>query len=71
MFNKFHTRVLPMKLLMKFVAIFVSLLILSACSNTPERHILPIDLTQQAEIPGVPGARFWADEWPKFSIERF
>ncbi|NQZ53989.1 MAG: patatin-like phospholipase family protein [Piscirickettsiaceae bacterium] len=60
-----------MKLLMKFVAIFVSLLILSACSNTPERHILPIDLTQQAEIPGVPGARFWADEWPKFSIERF
>lgn len=60
-----------MKLLMKFVAICISLLILSACSNTPERHVLPIDLTKQAEIPGVPGARFWADEWPKFSIERF
>jgi predicted patatin/cPLA2 family phospholipase len=25
----------------------------------------------EAAIPGVPNARFWGDEWPKFSVERF
>ncbi len=46
-------------------------LMLSACSSTPERNALPLELTKQAGIPGIEDARFWADEWPKFSIERF
>ena len=44
------------------------------CSSTPERqqqHILPVELLNQASIPGIPDARFWGDEWPKFSVEKF
>jgi hypothetical protein len=45
--------------------------IVSGCSSIPERNPLPLDLTNQAGIPGVPEARFWGDEWPKFSLDRF
>jgi predicted acylesterase/phospholipase RssA len=47
------------------------LLIVAGCSSTAQRNPLPVELMSQAGIPGVPQARFWADEWPKFSIERF
>ena len=42
---------------------------LSGCETTPERNPLPLELTKQAGIPGIPKARFWADEWPKFGLE--
>jgi predicted patatin/cPLA2 family phospholipase len=45
-------------------------LILSGCETIPERNPLPLDLTKQAGIPGIPEARFWADEWPKYSLEK-
>ena len=45
--------------------------IVIGCTSVPERKPLPLDLTNQASIPGVPDARFWGDEWPKFSLERF
>ena len=41
------------------------------CAGTPPRNPLPLELTNRAVIPGIPEARFWGDEWPKFSIERF
>jgi len=41
------------------------------CAGTPPRNPLPLDLTNQAVIPGIPEARFWGDEWPRFSMERF
>lgn len=41
------------------------------CTTTPARNPLPLELTSQAVVPGVPEARFWGDEWPKFSQERF
>ena len=41
------------------------------CAGTPARNPLPLELTNQAVVPGVPEARFWGDEWPKFSLERF
>jgi predicted patatin/cPLA2 family phospholipase len=44
---------------------------LGACATAPKRTPLPVELTTKAGIPGVPEARFWADEWPKFSLERF
>lgn len=44
---------------------------LSACSSTPERTPLPPDLTNVAEIHDIPQARFWSDEWPKFSSDIF
>ena len=47
------------------------LLILAGCASVPERHPLPPEYTLEATIPGIPEARFWGDEWPKFSLERF
>lgn len=44
--------------------------IVTGCSSVPERNPLPLDMTKQAVIPGVPEARFWGDEWPKFSREK-
>jgi predicted patatin/cPLA2 family phospholipase len=41
------------------------------CAGTPPRNTLPLDLTNRAGIPGVPEARFWGDEWPRYSMERF
>ena len=29
-----------------------------------------LELSNEAGIPGVPEARFWADEWPKYSIDK-
>jgi len=60
-----------MKMLAKFIFASVMLVIITACSTTPERNILPVHLISQAAIPGVPDARFWGDEWPTFSLERF
>ncbi len=41
------------------------------CASTPQRNPLPSELTNHAIISGVPQARFWGDEWPKYSVERF
>lgn len=59
-----------------FTGLFTSLLVfvlvmISGCSVTIERNALPVELINSANIPGVPEARFWADEWPTFSLERF
>ena len=42
-----------------------------ACAGTPARNPVPSKLTSQVGIDGIPEARFWGDEWPKFSLERF
>ena len=47
------------------------LLILTGCASVPERQPLPPEYTLNAQIPGIPEARFWGDEWPTFSSERF
>jgi hypothetical protein len=47
------------------------LLALVACAGTPARNPVPPELTSQVGIEGIPEARFWGDEWPKFSLERF
>jgi predicted acylesterase/phospholipase RssA len=39
------------------------------CAGLPARNPLPLELTNEAGVPGVPEARFWGDEWPKFSLE--
>lgn len=44
--------------------------IVTGCASVPERNPLPLELRTQAGIPGVPEARFWGDEWPKFSIKK-
>lgn len=47
------------------------LLILTGCTSMPERQPLPPEYTLKAEIPGIPEARFWGDEWPTFAEARF
>ena len=47
------------------------LIILAGCASVPERQPLPPEYTLKAEIPGIPEARFWGDEWPTFAAERF
>ncbi len=49
----------------------VLLLMATGCATVPERTPLPVELTDKAFIPGVPDARFWGDEWPKYSAEIF
>lgn len=52
-------------------ALVVLIMTLAGCASVPERHTLPREYTTKAGIPGVPEARFWGDEWPTFSAERF
>jgi predicted acylesterase/phospholipase RssA len=47
------------------------LLILTGCASVPERQALPPEYTLKAEIPGIPEARFWGDDWPTFAAEKF
>ena len=42
-----------------------------ACAGTPARNPVPPELTSKVGIEGIPEARFWGGEWPKFSLERF
>lgn len=58
------------KLACRWITVAV-LITLSGCASTPDRRILPHEYTNKAGIPGVPDARFWGDEWPKYSVERF
>ena len=47
------------------------LLVLAGCAGTPLRKMVPPELTSKVGIDGIPEARFWGNEWPKFSLERF
>jgi len=40
------------------------------CAGKLPRNPLPSDFSNEAYIPGIPEARFWADEWPKYSHEK-
>ncbi len=60
-FRALAGRLAAIGLLMAFVA----------CASTPARNPVPPELTSQVGIEGIPEARFWGDEWPKFSLERF
>ena len=43
---------------------------IAGCASVPERHPVPPSLTTKVGIPGISEARFWGDEWPKWSKER-
>ena len=50
---------------LKLGYVYLSVVIIVAgCSSLPERHPLPESLSNVAEIPGIAGARHWADEPP-------
>ena len=49
----------------------IMLLLIGGCARIPERHTLPLDLSGQTTVADIPEARFWGDEWPKYSVEIF
>jgi predicted acylesterase/phospholipase RssA len=53
------------------IIVFMVSAVLVACASAPARNPVPAELTSQVGIEGIPDARFWGDEWPKFSMERF
>ena len=53
---------------LSFVLMFI---MFAGCASVPERNPLPLELTNHAGIAGIPNARFWGDEWPKFSMDIF
>ena len=57
--------------LASWLLVFIFVTIGVGCAGLPARNPLPLELTNEAGVPGVPEARFWGDEWPKFSLERF
>lgn len=52
------------------IIVFLVSAVLIACASAPARNPVPAELTTQVGIEGIPDARFWGDEWPKFSMER-
>ncbi len=57
---------------LEFLSVSLCLTVLtSGCSSVPERNPLPEELSERAEIPGIPGARFWADDTPPETDEWF
>ena len=44
---------------------------IGGCASVPERHPVPPSLTTKVSIPGILEARFWGDEWPKWSKEKY
>jgi len=50
-----------------FVAICVALILIQGCATAPPRkNPLPENLADQAVVPGIPRARSWGDEKPKY-----
>jgi len=54
----------------RLIAAFL-LFTLVSCAGTPARKLVPPELTSNVGIEGIPDARFWGDEWSKFSLELF
>jgi len=54
-----------------WLAAIVLLMAVIGCAGTPARNPVPPELTSQVGIEGIPEARSWGDEWPKFAMERF
>lgn len=51
--------------------IFSFLMAVIGCASTPARKPVPPELTSLVGIDGISEARFWGDEWPRFSVDRF
>jgi hypothetical protein len=46
--------------------LFTISFLLCSCGTVPVRNPIPEELSNQAQIPGIPRARFWGDEVPSF-----
>jgi hypothetical protein len=43
------------------------LLFAAGCASVPERNPVPASLADTAEVPGMPGIRYWADDAPPYA----
>ena len=55
---------MPVRILLQFITAAVAALVLAGCASVPPRAPLPQALAPQAEVPGIPMARYWADVAP-------
>jgi predicted acylesterase/phospholipase RssA len=53
----------------RLMAIIFLLFMAMGCASTSLKNPVPEELTLQVGIEGIPKARFWGDEWPKFNRE--
>ncbi len=53
-----------------FVLLVTAVFALAGCSTAPPRHSVPVSLTKEVQIPGIPEARFWGDDIPKKTEHR-
>ena len=67
----FRGRVNAGRIVLRLTGLVALIAVLHGCGTTAERVQLPPEYTNDAVIPGLPRARFWGDEWPKWSLERF
>lgn len=49
----------------------MAVIAITGCASLPERNPVPVEYTNHTSIAGISEARFWADEWPTFSKDRF
>ena len=58
-------------LVFRSASVLLIFILFTGCAKIPERNPLPLELTNNASIAGVPEARFWGDEWPTYSMDIF
>ena len=51
--------------------ILLLIILLQGCGSAPPRNALPQELSEQAQIPGIPYARYWGGEAPPYTDEWF
>jgi hypothetical protein len=52
-----------------YALVLVALLVglVQGCATPPERTLLPQDLYDKSQVPGIPSARYWGDEAPPYA----
>jgi predicted acylesterase/phospholipase RssA len=55
------TRRLPVAPLLQWLVTLLVVVAVSGCATLPPRNVLPESLTDEAELVGMPGVRFWGD----------
>lgn len=63
------TSLLPRSAVQRLIGI--CLVIMAGCAGVAERNPVPANLTEIAQVGGITNARFWGDEWPKFSMSMY
>jgi predicted patatin/cPLA2 family phospholipase len=48
-------------------SVFLLALLILGCASTPRLNQVPAELADEVEIQGIPEARFWGDEYPKYT----